>query len=168
MEDMILMNKKEQHRAEVIASAVSKAIQQQEAAERLGLSVRQVRRLQKAYAKHGIKGLISRKRGRSSNNQLSSLLRDQVVERIQKRYPDFGPTLAHEKLVESDGFKLSLSFVRRLMIKAGIWQPKIKKEKKIHPRRKRRPRYGELVQIDGSPHDWFEGRAPKCCLIAFI
>lgn len=167
-EDMIIMSTREQKRVQVVTLLSTGAISQQEAADQLDLSVRQIRRLLVAFLAHGAKGLVSKKRGSASNKQLCPLLAARVLERIAERYLDFGPTFAHEKLVEEDGFSLSLSSVRRLMIEANIWHPKIQKVKKIHPRRERRSRYGELVQIDGSPHDWFEGRAPKCCLIVFI
>jgi hypothetical protein len=167
-EDIFIMSKKEQKRAEILALLAEGSILQAEAAERLGLNVRHVRRLQKVYMKSGAQGLISKKRGALSNNQISSRLKDQVIKRIQERYPDFGPTLAHEKLAEEDGFRIALSTVRKLMINEEIWRGKTRKESKIYPRRERRSRYGELIQIDGSLHDWFEGRGPKCCLIVFI
>lgn len=165
---MMTISKKEQYRAEVLTLVNEGAILQKEAAERLDLSTRQVRRLKKAFKEQGVVGITSKKRGVKSNNRLSDKLVSQVIKRIKERYPDFKPTLAHEKLVEEDGFSISLSSVRRIMIDAGIWIPKSTNKKRIYSRRERRPRFGELVQIDGSPHDWFEGRAPKCCLIVFI
>ena len=168
MEDMIIMSSKEQRRVEVLALLAEGSILQSEAAERLELNVRHIRRLQKAYKTHGAKGLTSKKRGSASNNQLCKTEAARLIERVRERYPDFGPTLAHEKLLEEDGFKVSLSSVRRLMIEAGIWRAKTDKKVQIYPRRERRSQYGDLVQIDGSPHDWFEGRAPKCCLIVFV
>lgn len=169
MESMMTISEKEQRRAEVMALLVAGKLLQREAAEQLDIDPRHVRRLLHTYKKSGAVGLISRKRGQPSNNQLNTLLADQIIARVRERYPDFGPTLAHEKLTEEDGYRVSLSSVRRLMEKHGIWlSKKRKKEAKVHPRRDRRPRFGELVQIDGSHHDWFEGRAPKCCLIVFI
>jgi hypothetical protein len=81
---------------------------------------------------------------------------------------DFGPTLAAEKLLERDGIKVSAETVRRIQIELGLWRPKRRRAKRVFQLRNRRPRFGELIQIDGSPHDWFEGRAPRCTLIVFI
>lgn len=165
---MITMSNKEQYRAEIVGLLTAGSISQQRAAELLELSTRQVRRLQRTYEENGIAGLVSRKRGRPGNNQLNEFLVQAVETRVRERYPDFGPTLAHEKLIEEDGFRLSLSSVRKIMIESQIWVPRKRKDPKVHPRRERRPRAGELLQIDGSHHDWFEGRADKCCLLVFI
>ena len=85
---------------------------------------------------------------------------------VHERYADFGPTLACEKLVEQHGYRLSVETLRQWMIAEGLWKPK--KRKAARKKRPRRPCPGELVQIDGSPHDWFEGRGPCCTLIVFI
>src|SRR5690606_2181613 len=87
---------------------------------------------------------------------------------IAAHYSDFGPTLACEKLAERHGIRLSIESVRRVMTQAGLWRPRARRYKPIHPLRARRPCRGELIQIDGSPHDWFEGRAPRCTLLVFI
>ncbi len=92
----------------------------------------------------------------------------QALDLIQEKYADFGPTLAHEKLVELHGLKLSDESVRRLMIQEGIWKPKRAKQPRAHPMRERRACFGELVQIDGSEHAWFEDRGPKCTLLVYI
>ena len=87
---------------------------------------------------------------------------------MQQRYADFPPTLAHEKLTEGHGYRLSVETLRGWLIEAGLWQPQARRRARLHPPRERRPCVGELVQIDGSPHDWFEGRAARCCLLAFV
>jgi hypothetical protein len=87
---------------------------------------------------------------------------------VRERYWDFGPTFAREKLVEEHGFAMSVETLRQWMIADGLWHPKQKKQQLAFQMRLRRPRVGELIQIDGSPHDWFEGRAPECTLIVFI
>lgn len=168
MEDTMTISSKEQERAETLSLVREGVLLKKEAAERLNLSTRQLRRIYKDFCKYGIKGLISKNRGKASNRKIPETTVARIVERIKERYPDFKPTLAHEKLIEEDGFNLSLSSVRRIMINSGILAPKARKQKRVHTRRERRSCFGELVQIDGSFHDWFEGRAPKCCLIVFV
>ncbi len=156
-------------RLDVIKSLSSKQISQSTAATQLGLSTRQVRRLQKKYQHEGVSGLISKHRGKKSSNQLSAKFRREIAELIREKYGDFGPTLAHEKLTELHAKKLSVESVRHIMMSEGLWKAKQKrKEKPVFQLRKRRERFGELIQIDGSPHDWFEGRASACTLIVFI
>jgi transposase len=92
----------------------------------------------------------------------------EIMEIVARHYHDFGPTLAGEKLEERHGIKVSRETLRKWMMEAGLWTAKKAKKARIHQSRERRPQFGELVQIDGSFHDWFEGRAPKCCLIVFI
>jgi hypothetical protein len=132
------------------------------------LSVRQIKRLYRAYKGQGAKGLISARRGKESNNRLDAVVVKQALDLIYERYRDFGPTLAHEKLVEVHGLKISDESVRRLMIAEGVWKPKRAKKPPVHQMRERRACFGELVQIDGSDHDWFEGRAPRCNLLVYI
>src|ERR1019366_1943890 len=85
-----------------------------------------------------------------------------------EQYHDFGPTLAGEKLLDLDGIKVSRETIRQLQISSGLWKPKSRRVRRVFRLRERRPRFGELIQIDGSPHDWFEGRGPRCTLIVFI
>lgn len=134
----------------------------------LAISIRQVKRLFRAYKAQGPAGLVSRHRGKPSNNQLDPKVVQQAIDLIYERYQDFGPTLAHEKLSEVHGLKLSDESVRRLMITEGLWKPKRAKRPATHQMRERRACFGELVQIDGSDHDWFEGRAPRCTLLVYI
>lgn len=162
------MSRKEQRRHGVLKRLCSGKLSQQAAAVELQLSTRQMRRLERAYADEGAHALVSKQRGKPSNHQLAPKLKRLVVSLIQTRYPDFGPTLAHEKLAELHGLSLSLEAVRQLMIAHRLWQPRKARRVALHPLRERRPRCGELIQIDGSPHAWFEGRAPRCTLIVFI
>jgi transposase len=145
-----------------------KRMTQKEAAQQLGISVRQVKRLYRAYKIKGAKGLVSQRRGKPSNHQLRPETTQQAIDLIYERYRDFGPTLAHEKLNEVHGLKVSGETVRQLMIREGIWKPKKAKLAPVHQMRERRACFGELVQIDGSDHDWFEGRGPKCTLLVYI
>lgn len=162
------MSPRELSRAEVMQQLKAKRITQQQAAEQLGLTVRQVKRLWRAYQAGGAKALISKRRGQASNHQLDPQLREKALKMIQARYADFGPTLAHEKLTEVHHLPLGLETVRQIMVAAGCWQPHRARPVQLHPLRTRRARRGELVQIDGSPFAWFEDRGPACSLLVYI
>lgn len=166
--ERITMSHKEVDRLGVIQSVAGKHLRQREAARQLGLSVRQVKRLVRRYRGQGVGGLVSGHRGRCPNNAIAEAVRQEVLDIVRERYSDFGPTLACEKLVAHHGYTHSVETLRQWMIADGLWQPKRRKGARIHPRRPRRPCLGELVQIDGSPHDWFEDRGPRCTLIVFI
>jgi len=166
--DILHMSSEELSRLEVIQKVDQKQIKQRQATNRLNLSVRQIRRLTCAYRRDGAKALISKKRGRPGNHQLSAVLKAQATDLLYQFYADFGPTLAHEKLVEKHQLKLSVETVRQLMIQNELWHPKRAKQPVIHQLRERRARYGELIQIDGSPYAWFEQRAPVCTLLVYI
>jgi transposase len=161
------MSQKELSRLEVIQRIKRKTLKQRQAAELLSISVRQVKRLCKAYQVSGAAGLISKRRGQPSNNRLSEKTIKRARQLLRSRYPDFGPTLATEKLA-IEGVSLSVETVRQLLIGEGLWKAKSLRRLVIHQLRERRARLGELVQIDGSPHDWFEGRAAKCTLLVFV
>ncbi len=162
------MSPKEISRAQVLEQLVQHHIKQKQAAERLGLSVRHVRRLQQAYQRRGTQALVSTKRGRRSHHQLDAAVKTQAVQLLKVHYADFGPTFAHQKLTEDHHLVLSVEMVRHLMIQHGLWHPKRARRPATHPLRERRARFGELVQIDGSPYAWFEDRAPRCVLLVFI
>ncbi len=168
MNETISMSRRELSRAEVMQQLKAKRITQVLAAEQLGLTVRHIKRLWRAYQAGGAQALVSKRRGRPSNHQLNPDVKSQALKLIDSTYPDFGPTLAHEKLAEVHHLKLGRETVRQLMVTAGHWQPDPAKAGRAHPMRPRRPRRGELVQIDGSPHAWFEDRGPTCTLLAYI
>ena len=161
------MSQPELTRLEIIQRVKQKTLKQRQAAELLSLTVRQVKRLCKAYQASGAAGLISKRRGQPSNNRLAEKTIHKARQLLRTRYPDFGPTLATEKL-SIEGVSLSVETVRQLLIGEGLWKAKSVHRPVIHQLRERRARVGELVQIDGSPHDWFEGRAPKCTLLVFV
>jgi len=167
-EEIITMSKKEIDRLSIIKSTISKQLKQSEAATRLELTERQVKRLVRSYREHGAAGLVSKRRGKRGNNTISDAVREEAISLIKERYSDFKPTFAHEKLTECHNLKMSVETLRKWMIADGIWQTKSRKTAHIHQSRPRRSRLGELIQIDGSPHDWFEGRGPYCTLIVFI
>jgi transposase len=162
------MNKKELTRLEIMQRLEERTLRQREAAAMLEVSERHIRRLFRNYRQAGAEGLVSRRRGKVSNNRLKAEVIGQARDLIYSKYHDFGPTLAHEKLTEVHGLKISVESVRQLMIKEKIWKPKKVRKASVHQMRKRRACLGELVQIDGSPHDWFEGRGPKCTLLVYI
>ena len=167
MDKLLTMSKKELSRKEIMERLEEKRLKQKEAAAILNLSERQVRRLLKRYRVLGAEGLISRRRGKPGNHQIDPQKRQKAIDLLHRYYADFGPTLACEKLAERHGVKLSKESVRQIMIAEGLWKAKKQRKMQVHPLRQRRSCVGELVQIDGSLHRWFEDRAPGCtCLIA--
>lgn len=164
----LMMTLKEADRLTVIKRIASKDLSIGDGARALEISPRQMKRIRRRYKQHGCKGLISLRKGRPNCNRLDLKFREKVVKTIREKYSDYGPTLATEKLNEKHNFTLSRETVRKLMIAEGLWKGKKRKEKKAHPRRTRRSRIGDLIQIDGSYEYWFEERGEKCCLIVFI
>jgi hypothetical protein len=162
------MSHRELSRLEVLQQLSERRLTQRTAALRLSLSTRQLRRLLKAFKVAGPSALISKRRGRASNHHLPDETRQQAAALIHSLYSDFGPTLAHEKLTEEHALMLSVESTRQLMIREGLWHARPIKESRLHTIRERRACFGELVQIDGSPHHWFERRAPPCTLLVFI
>ncbi|MEO7841791.1 MAG: ISNCY family transposase [Anaerolineales bacterium] len=162
------MSEKELTRLEVMQRLKEKRLLQKEAAVLLGLSVRQVKRVWRKYRKQAAKGLVSAKRGKASNHRLDAGVVQQALDLVKKKYSDFGPTLAHEKLVEAERIEISRESVRKIMIEEGLWKPRRKKKEQVHQMRERRACFGELIQIDGSDHAWFEERGERCTLLVFI
>lgn len=164
----ITMSMREADRLKTIQAVVDRMARVGQAAQRMGLSRRQLERLIQRYKEDGVAGLVSRRRGRPSNHQLAPGIAERAIGLIRERYADFGPTLACEKLSERHGLTLGVETVRALMTAAGLWTPRKQRAAKIHQPRNRRACVGELIQIDGSDHAWFEGRAPSCTLLVFI
>lgn len=167
MQEVLEMSKQELERYRILSAIKTKQISQLKGAEMLNLSTRQVRNLLRELNNEGPKGLISRKRGKNSNRTYSSKFKDNILKLIHENYEDYGPTLIQEKLLERHQIKISNETLRIWMIKNHIWCSKQRRKHK-HYLRPRRECFGELIQIDGSHHDWFEGRAKKCVLIVFI
>ncbi len=162
------MSIEERERLHLVHQAQEKQLSQRQASERLGIGIRQFKRLVRSWKQHGDAGLVSRQRGRASNNRLAPGERARIAALLRDQYPDFGPTLAVEKLLERDGIVVSAETVRQMQIAMGLWRPKRRRHKRVFQLRERRPRFGELIQIDGSPHAWLEDRGPRCTLIVFI
>ena len=165
---LLEMSSDERERSHLVRGCVEARLSQREASERLGIGVRQFKRLVQAWRRDGDAGLVSRQRGRASNRRMSAGRRAEIAVLLKEKYAGFGATLASEKLLELEGIKVSVETVRQMQISLDLWKPKARRAKRVFQLRKRRPRFGELIQIDGSPHDWFEGRGPRCTLIVFI
>ncbi|WP_416171872.1 helix-turn-helix domain-containing protein [Pseudomonas aeruginosa] len=162
------MSMRELDRLKVIEAIIEGRLKPAAAAQRLRLTTRQVHRLVLRYREDGPAGLTSRRRGQPSNRQLSPGLENRAISLIRRNYSDFGPTLAQEKLVECHGLKLAKETVRQIMVDAGMWVPRKQRPPKVYQPRNRRACCGELIQIDGSDHRWFEDRGPACTLLVFI
>ncbi|MGF6605079.1 transposase [Paraburkholderia sp. GAS448] len=165
---LVTLNMRELDRLKVIQAVVDMGLKPGRAAVRLGLTVRQIERLVLRYRESGAAGLASRKRDRPGNRKLDEGLALRALTIIRERYADFGPTLACEKLRECHGLVLSKETIRHLMTDAGLWVPRSQRPPKIHQPRARRACLGELIQIDGSDHRWFEDRAPACTLLVYV
>ena len=163
----VLMSEREVHRVEVLSGVLSGRMSTSEAASVLCLSDRQVQRLLKTFRVDGAVALRHKARGRPSNNRSLEGLRDLTLAIVRERYADFGPTLATEKLAERDGVKISRETLRKWMVEDGLWLSRSQR-RVFHQPRLRRERYGELVQIDGSDHRWFENRDAPCTLIVAV
>ena len=160
------MSAKERHRLDALNRVKRREISVVEAAELMAVSLRQARRLWKRFKSGSDRGLIHKLRGRTSNHRFSEELRDKIVRWHQERYQDFGPTLACEKLAE-EGLVLSPDTLTAILKERHLWKP-MRRRKKHRRRRERRKNFGAMIQIDGSHHDWFEGRAGGCVLMVMV
>ncbi len=160
------MSAKERERLKIFARVKRGELQQKEAAALCQLEYRYLRRLYQRYCEQGDRGLVHQGRGRPSNRGRPAAFKAAVLARYQERYPDFGPTLAAEKLA-LEGWVVDHDTLRGWLMKAGLWQ-KRRKRAKHRSWRERRAHFGELVQMDGSHHRWFEERAAKCCLMNMV
>jgi transposase len=161
------MSGHELRRIEVLSEVLAKRRTEISAAAILGLSTRQIRRLVVAYRVGGGGAMIHKARGRTSNNQLIAGIREYVIELVRSRYADFGPSLAAEVLLTKDGVKVSRETLRKWMVEEGLWLSR-RQRRSFHQPRPRRESFGELIQIDGSDHRWFEERGAACSLLVFI
>lgn len=168
MGDIFKMSVKEIDRIPTIKKLSEGEITAGKAAYTLGLSVRHVRRLKKRFSKEGPRGLVHKSRGKVSKRKISDEKAKKIMNLIKTYYWDFGPTFASEKLNEDHGIQINRETLRGLMIKEGLWKVKKRKHFSLHQQRERRSREGELVQMDGSPHAWFEDRAGKCSLLLSV
>ena len=165
---LVSMSDKELKRLSVLQEICDQRITQSQAAQLLHISERQIRRLLQKYKAQGPAALAHAGRGQISNSRLPEELRLKCLNIVSDQLHGFGPTLAHEKLTTVHGFDLSVETLRSWMIAADLWIPRSKRLKRPYQPRYNRDCFGELIQIDGSYHDWFEGRAAKCCLLVYI
>ena len=165
---MITMSRNELARLRVLIDVADGRLSVADAAGLIGVGRRQIYRLLQTFRADGPDGLISRKRGGPSNRALGAVFHETVLAMVRERYADFGPTLAAEKLSELHGLDLGVETLRQWMIDAGLWVRRKDRLKRIHQPRARRDCLGELVQIDGSEHWWFENRGPQCTLLVYV
>ena len=163
-----VMSETELSRLDVIRDLDRERLTVAAAAELLKLERRQVFRLVKAFRTHGAPGLISKKRGLPGNRRKPDAVRYEALALVRERYADFGPTLAAEKLSELHAITVGRETLRTWMIDARLWVDRRERKKRLHQPRYRRDCVGELVQIDGSEHRWFEDRGPMCTLLVYI
>ncbi|MEW6003611.1 MAG: ISNCY family transposase [Nitrospirota bacterium] len=161
------MRGRELKRLHVIYKLNEKKLNQQEASELLGLCVRQVRRISKRVLKEGDTGIIHKSRGKPSNRLFSEDLKNRAISLYRGKYSDFGPTLANEKMEEIEGIKVSTQTLRNWLIGEGLWKQK-RRQRKHRQWRERKGHFGEMLQMDGSHHDWLEGRGDELVLMAYI
>src|SRR5580692_7256238 len=165
--ERIALSQRERDRLRVLHEVKQKQITQIEAARRLKISDRHIRRLLFRLGEHGDRAVIHGLRGRPSNRRLTTRLELKILSRVRQRYADFGPTLAAEHLAQ-EGLPVSRETLRKWMVKASLWHPRAQRVKTIHVWRERRARFGELLMQDSSPFRWLEKRGPACQLIALI
>jgi len=165
--DIITMSIGEVKRLKVVAEAIAGQIRQQHAAEILSLSERQIRRLVRAVRSEGERGIVHKARGKPSNRQITTKVRDSVIAAYKGTYLGFGPTLAAEKLQEREGIWLSKETLRKWLLEEGLWSRRRKGS--THRRhRERKECFGEMVQMDGSHHNWLDSRGPELVLMGYI
>ena len=165
--DIIMLSLKELKRLKVIQDVICKRITQVAAAAIIGLSERQVGRLIDAVRERGERGIVHESRGRPSNRKIAVKVKDRVLRLYREEYNGFGPTLSAEKFEEMGGIDISKETLRKWLIEEGLWKKK-RKKKKHRQWRERKECFGEMVQMDGSHHDWLEGRGPELVLMGYI
>ena len=165
--DIIMATQEELKVLHVIRKAIDKVITQKEASETIDLSERQIRRKVKRIREEGDKGIIHQLRGRFSNRASSDKIKNKVLTLFKDKYPDFGPTLASEKLFERDKIKVNDETLRLWLIEGNIPYKK-RKKRPYRQWRQRKSRYGQMIQMDGSEHYWLEGRGPYCVFMGYI
>jgi transposase len=166
-EDSIMLRQRELKRLHVLHKVLEGTLTQTEAAALVSLTDRQLRRIVKRIRKEGDKGICHKARGRPSNRRLPSKLKKRIVHLYHKTYTDFGPTLFTEKLEEREGITISHETARTWLMEEGAWE--IHRRRKAHRQwRERKDHYGAMLQMDGSHHDWFEGRGPACVFMGYI
>ena len=166
--EVITMSKTEVDRLRILHRVMDRQLTQVYGARLLGITDRQVRNLLVKIGENGDKVIVHGNRGRVAPNKMPIELEERIGRLIERKYPDFGPTLASEKLFELDGIKISKEKARRIMIAKGLWKVRRKRDRDVHPWRERKHYFGEMVQFDGSHHMWLEDRGPKMVFMGYI
>jgi transposase len=166
--EKVTLNQREQNRLQVLNGVNLGKLSIRQAATLMEVSLRHTKRLLAGYRKGGAKALAHGNRGRMPCNVIDVIIRERVVELAKVKYTGFNQQHFSEKLCEQEGIPLSRSTVRRILLEQGIASPRKRRAPKHRSRRERYPQKGMLLQTDGSPHDWLEGRGPKLCLIGAI
>ena len=159
--EVIALSIKELERLRIIHKVMDKKIRQVDGATMLGLSDRQVRNIIGKIKSDGDKGIAHGNRGREARNKTPKELEEKIALIIEEKYADFGPTLASEQLLKHEGIKISHEKVRQIMIEQGLWKVRKRRDGPVYKWRERKEYSGELVQMDGSHHEWLEDRGPK-------
>jgi transposase len=166
--EKVTLNQREQNRLQVLNGVNLGELSIKQAAALMEVSLRHTKRLLAGYRREGAKALAHGNRGRLPSNLIDVIIRERVVELARVKYTGFNQQHFSEKLREKEGIPLSRSTVRRILLEQGIASPRKRRAPKHRSRRERYPQKGMLLQTDGSPHDWLEGRGPKLCLIGAI
>lgn len=166
--DVIVVKAEELRRYQLVGKIFDKSINQQKAAELLGVSNRQMRRIVRRVRVEGERGIAHRSRGRKGQRRISDSVRSKILALYRKRYQGFGPTLASEKLLELNHVRVSDETLRLWLIAEGLWTTDRRRKLKERSWRARKDRFGEMVQMDGSHHAWLEDRGPKLVLMGYI
>lgn len=165
--DIIMLSQKELIKLHIVHKILSKELKHKEASKILSLSERQIRRVVSRVVIEGDQGIVHKSRGKPSNRRFPPRLKNKVIEYYRTKYSDFGPTFAAEKLFDLDKIKVHQETLRKWLIEAGDWK-RVRKSRAHRQWRERRHHFGEMVQVDGSHHDWFEQRGPKCVFMGYI
>ena len=164
---IIMLSQKELTRLHIVQKILNKELKHKEASDILSLSERQVRRIVRRIKSEGDRGTVHKSRGKPSNRRIAPGLKSKIVECYRTKYSDFGPTFASEKLFERDNLKVNCETLRKWLIETGDWK-KVRKSRSHRQWRERKHHVGEMVQMDGSHHDWFEKRGPKCVFMGYV
>jgi transposase len=167
-QDIIAMSLKEIERLKVVHKVLGEQISQVKAAEIMDLSERQVRRIIRRVRDEGGRSIAHRSRGQEAANKMPKELEDRIGEIIREEYPDFKPSLAAEKLMESHGIRVGREKLRQIMIEQGLWKVRKRRHGYVYQWRERKAYYGEMIQMDGSHHDWMEDRGERLVLMGYI
>jgi transposase len=165
---VVRMSRKELARLQTLVDLADGRMSIEDAAALMGVGRRQAYRLLGAFRTHGANGSIFRRRGKPSNRAHGSVLRRTVLELVREHYADFGPTLAAEKLAERHGLPIGVETLLQRMVTEGLWVRRRDRGKRVHQPRSCRDCLGELVQVDGCEHHWFEDRGGPCTLLVFV